>query len=319
MNWTKIWNDIVNFFETNVWNIVIFFAVLFGGIIIIKILISIFKKILYKTKAEKIAVGFFAVVLKVALYLILVLALMSIIGINITGALTALSALLLAIGLALQNIIANAANGLVIVSNRMFKKGDYVSVDGLEGNVSNINFLFTTIITADNKRVTVPNSAIVNGSVIDYDSVGTRRVDLKFSVAYESDVEKVKRVILDCIKRNKNVKENPEPFCRLNALNSSSIEFIVKCWCDSPLYWTVYHDVLESVYNELKRNKISIPYDQIEIRERKDRVVLPVTKSLSSKSQDKTQESRKKESEQKKKSATKIVEQSKNKGKVIKK
>ena len=276
MDWNQIWNDIVNFFKTNAWNIVIFFVTLILGVIIIKILLNIIRRVLNKTRMEKITVGFLCVILKICFYLCLILILLSIIGIEITGVLTAFSALLLAVGLALQNIIANAANGIVIVSNKMFKKGDYVEINGKEGSVVGINFLFTTILTADNKRITIPNSSIVNGPVVDYDSSKTRRVDIKFNVSYESDVEKVKKLILDCIKSNGKVLLTPEPFCRLNALNSSSIEFIAKCWCDSEDYWTVYYDVLELVYNELKRNNISIPYNQLEIRERNDNVILPV-------------------------------------------
>ena len=278
MDWNKLWNDIVSFFENNIWNIVIFFAVLIGGIIIIKIFLAIIKKILYKTRIEKIALGFVLAILKVALYLCLTLALLSIIGIQITGVITALSAILLAVGLALQGIIANAANGFVVVSSKMFKKGDYIYADGYEGKVSHINFLYTTIITADNKRVTIPNSTILNNSVVDYDTCPTRRVDFKFGVAYESDVEKVKKILVDCMTSNGKVLLEPAPVCRLNKLDASSIEFVARCWCDSEDYWDVYFDVLELAYNELKRNKISIPYNQIEIRERKDHPVLPVTK-----------------------------------------
>lgn len=277
MNWGQIWDDIVNFFETNAWNILIFFAVLILGILVIKILMNIIRRLLNKTRMEKITVGFLCVILKICLYLILILALLSIIGIEITGLLTALSAIVLAIGMALENIIANAANGIVIISNKMFKKGDYIEVDGKEGSVVQINFLFTTILTGDNKRITIPNSTIVNSSVVDYDSTKTRRVEIKFNVAYESDVEQVKKIILDCIKSNGKVLLDPEPFCRLNSLNASSIEFVSRCWCDSEDYWDVYYDVLELVYNELKRNKISLPYDQIEVRERKDKISLPVS------------------------------------------
>lgn len=228
---------------------------------------------------EKITIGFLCVILKICLYLVLILILMSIIGIEITGFLTALSAMVLAIGMALENIIANAANGIVIISNKMFKKGDYIQVDGKEGSVIQINFLFTTILTSDNKRVTIPNSTIVNSSVVDYDSAKTRRVDFSFNVAYESDVNQVKKLIIDCMKSNGKVLLEPAPFCRLNSLGSSSIEFVARCWCDSEDYWDVYYDVLELIYNELKKNKISLPYDQVEIRERKDKVNLPYDKT----------------------------------------
>ena len=276
MDWQKIWNDITTFFEDNVWNIVIFFAVLLIGIIVVKLILNVTRRILNKTKMEKIAVGFICTILKILLYLGLTLILLSIIGIEITGLLTALSALLLAVGLALQNNIANAANGIIIVSNKMFKKGDYIEVDGREGNILAINFLFTTLLTSDNKKIYIPNSTIINNPVVNYDSSKTRRVDIKFNVAYESDVEKVKSLILDSMKSNGKVLLNPAPFCRLNALNSSSIEFVAKCWCDDEDYWDVYHDILETVYNELKRNEISIPYNQLEIRQRDDKPTLPV-------------------------------------------
>ena len=139
MKWGEIWNDIVNFFKANVWNIVLFFAVLFIGIVVIKLFINVLRRILNKTKIEKIAVGFIITVIKVLLYLCLILALLSIIGVEITGILTALSALLLTVGLALQNNIANLANGIIIVSSKMFKKGDYIQVDGKEGSISSIN------------------------------------------------------------------------------------------------------------------------------------------------------------------------------------
>ncbi len=276
MDWAGIWNDIVNFFETNAWNIVIFIATLIIGIIVIKLLLNLTRKLLNKTSMEKITVGFIVVIVKICLYLVFVLILLSILGIQITGILTAISALVLAIGMALENIIANAANGIVIVSNKMFKKGDYIEVDGKEGNVIAINFLFTTILTGDNKRVTIPNSTIVNSSVVDYDTNKTRRVDFTFDVAYEADVEQVKKLIIDCMVSDGRVLLEPAPFCRLSSLNSNSIAFSAKCWCDSEDYWDVYYDLLELIYNELKRNNISIPYSQIEVRERKDKVTLPV-------------------------------------------
>ncbi len=278
MDWGKIWNDIVNFFKNNVWNIVLFFAVLFVGLIVIKLFINILRRILNKTKMEKIAVGFIVGAVKLILYLILVLSLLSIIGIEITGIITAVSALFLSVGLALQNNIANVANGILIVSTKMFKKGDYIKVDGLgvEGSITQINFLYTTLQTPDNKRITVPNSSIVNNAVIDFDSNLTRRVDLYFTVSYDSDVEKVKEIILACINSNGNVLLDPAPFCRLYAMKDSSLEFVARCWCDREDYWSVHFDVMESVFNEFKRNNVSIPFNQLEIRERTDTPNIPV-------------------------------------------
>ncbi len=276
MDWGKIWEDIRGFFMNNYWNLILFVAVLIFGIIIIKIIMRIIKKILNKTKMEKIAQNFLCTSLKLVLYLVLVLALLSIIGIQITGIITALSALLLAVGMALEANIANLANGIVIVSTHMFKKGDYIIVDGVEGSITEINFLFTTLLTVDNKKITMPNSKIVNSSVTNAGANPKRRVDFTFAVAYESDVELVKKTVVDVMTSDGRVYLDPAPFCRLKTMNESSLDFFANCWVDSEDYWDVYYYVMENVYNEFKRNKISVPYNQLEIRERKDNVKVPV-------------------------------------------
>ncbi len=276
MDWNEFWNSIKTFFTDNVWNIVLFFAVLILGIVVIKITINIIKRIFAKSKVEKIAQQFIVTTIKVLLYLILVLVLLSLIGVQITGIVTALSALLLAVGLALESNIANLANGIVIVATKMFKKGDYISVNGVEGSIVDINFLFTTLDTTDNKKVTIPNSTIVNSSVLNAGANARRRVETTFSVAYETDVELVKKIVTDVMKSNGKVFLDPEPFCRLKVLNASSLDFFCHCWCDTEDYWDVYYYVVENVYNEFKRNGISVPYSQLEVRNRTDEVVMPI-------------------------------------------
>ena len=275
-----LWNDIVNFFKGNIWNIVLFFATLVIGTIVVKLVLNIFRKMLKKTKMESITRGFLIGIVRVLLYLILILMLLSIIGIQISGIITALSAVVLAVGMALQNIIANVANGMVIVSSHIFKKGDWVEVNGASGSVTNINFLFTTITSADNKRITIPNSAIIDNNVVNYGSNPTRRIDFTFSVAYETEVELVKKIVIDVMKSNGKIYDNEKhtPFCRLKVLGSSSIDFFANCWVDGSDYWDVYYYVVENVYNEFKRNNISIPYTQLEVRNRTDKVVMPFNK-----------------------------------------
>jgi len=272
----EIWNDIVNFFTNNVWDIVLFFAVLVFGVIVAKIILNICRRMLKKTKMEGITQGFLMAFIKTALYLVLILLLLSIIGVQVGGIITALSAAILAIGVALQNIIANVANGIVIVSTHMFKKGDWISVGGASGAVTNINFLFTTLTTADNRRITLPNSMLINNEVTNNGSYDTRRVEFTFSVAYETDVELVKKVVVDVMKSNGKVRLDNEPFCRLKNLGASSLDFFANCWCDSADYWDVYYYVVENVYNEFKRHDISVPFNQLEVRERKDNVKMPV-------------------------------------------
>ena len=290
MDWQGIWNSIVNFFKSNAWNILWFFVILVVGIIVIKILLRLVKKLLGKTKMEKMAQQFVITILKFVLYLALILLLLSQIGIEISGILTACSAVILAVGMALQNSISNVANGIIIISNKMFKKGDYIITGGVEGQVTDINFLFTTLITADNKKITLPNSNILNGEVTNLGAYPTRRVDFMFSVAYETDVELIKKIVTDVMKSDGRVLLDPAPFCRLKFLGASSIDFAANCWCDNEDYWDVYYYVIENVYNEFKRNNVSIPYNQLEIRERKDTVTMPVIEAPLQKRTEKVRE-----------------------------
>lgn len=271
MNWNGVWQDIVNFFSNNIWNICLFFVVLLFGSLAIKIILNILRKVLGKTKMERIAQNFLATAVKFALWLVLILALLSIIGVEITGVLTAISALILAVGIALESNMANLANGIIIVSNHMFKKGDYIIVDGVEGNITEINFLFTTLQTTDNKRITIPNSDIVNSPVINLGANEKRRVEFTFSVAYESDIELVKNVVVNVMKSNGKVYLDPMPFCRLKTMNASSLDFFANCWCDNEDYWDVYYYIIEWVYNEFKRQNISVPFNQLEVRNRVDK------------------------------------------------
>ncbi len=274
----EFWDKVVNFFENDTFRkIVLFFAILIIGIIVIKVLLATIRKILGGTKMEKIAQQFLCTILKFVLWLALILILLSQMGFNITGLLTAFSAVILAVGMALQNAIANVANGIIIISSHMFKKGDYIIVNGVEGNITDINFMFTTLITVDNRKVTMPNTSIINNNVTNLGAYPKRRVDFTFSVAYESDVEQVKKIVTDVMKSDGRVYLDPTPFCRLKTLNSSSIDFFSNCWCDNADYWDVYYYVVENVYNEFKRNNISVPFNQIEMRERKDVVKMPVS------------------------------------------
>ena len=191
------------------------------------------------------------------------LILLSTIGIEISGIITALSAAVLAIGMALQTIISNVANGIVIVATHMFKKGDFITVGSDSGSIVDINFLFTTIMTTDNKKITIPNSSIVNSSVINAGANPKRRVDFTFSVAYETDVETVKRIVTEVMTSNGKIDLDPKPFCRLKVLNSSSIDFFANCWCDSEDYWDVYYYVIENVFNNRSNFVVYKKFDNL--------------------------------------------------------
>ena len=128
MKWKVFLNNITSYFENNFWNIIGFISILVIGFFVVKMLLNTIKKLLEKIKMEKIAQQFLLTIFKFIFYLILTLVLLAKVGVQRTGILTTLSALLLAVGMALKNNISNVANGIIIVSTHMFKKGDYISL-----------------------------------------------------------------------------------------------------------------------------------------------------------------------------------------------
>ena len=170
-----------------------------------------------------------------------------------------------AIGLALQGSLSNFAGGFIILLLRPFKVGDYIQTGEFEGAVEQIGVFYTTLTTVDNKVVLIPNGPLSNGSLINYSTKDTRRVDLIFSVGYECDILKVRRVLNEIVEKNPLILDYPEPFVGLFEQGSNSLNFAVRAWVNTPDYWTVYFDLLEQVKIRFDQEEISIPYPQMDL------------------------------------------------------
>lgn len=240
------------------------------GYIVIKLIFKIVNKTLSKSKMDKITISFLLSILKFVAYIILVLIIAQILGVPITGMVALLGTAGLAVGLALKDSLSNLANGIVIITTKPFHEGDYVKIGDVEGTVRNIRMLTTAIVSTDNKLIVLPNSDIVTNEIINYNILGKRKLVLTFSVAYESDVKLVQKVILDVIHSNGKAYLDPSPFVSIKMFNASSIDFVASCWCDAEDYWDLNYYLLDKVFNEFKRYGISIPYNQLEVRMRQD-------------------------------------------------
>ncbi len=276
MTWAEIWESVQHFFATSGLNIIKALLLWIIGYIVVRLIVLVIKKIFERSRIEKVAQGFIISVIRFALNIVLIIMVLQALGVEITGIVALLATAGLAVALALKDSLGNIASGVILLVTRPFKEGDYIKVDGVEGKVKNIKIFTTGLITLDNKLVVLPNSAVINNPLINYSIRKTRRVEYTFAVAYESDVDLVKRVVTDVMKSDGRVLLDPAPTCRICNFNESSVDFFATCWCDSTDYWDVYYYVWDNVFNEFKRNNISIPYKQVEVRMREDTVVMPV-------------------------------------------
>ena len=153
----------------------------------------------------------------------------------------------------------------MILFFKPFKVGDYIEAQGEAGTVKEISVVYTELLTPDGKRITVPNGALTNSTIKNYSAEALRRVDLSFSVAYDSSDEAVKDIIGTAIRSHPNALLDPEPFVRLSAHGDSALVYTARVWCKNEDYWTVYFDLIENVKTAFDQNNISIPYPQMDV------------------------------------------------------
>ncbi len=240
-------------------------AILLIGRIVVKSIKKLIVKLMNKRNVDPTITSFAASLTYSALYIFVILAALSQVGIQTTSFMAIIGAAGLAIGLALQGSLSNFASGFLIIMFRPFKLGDYVKAGGVSGSISKISVFTTEINTLDNKRIIVPNSQIMNGTITNYTAEKTRRVDLTFGVGYEADVSKVKDILNRIIKGHELILKDPEPFVRLGNLGDSSIDFTVRVWTKTEDYWTVHFDLTESAKEGFDKENINIPYPQMDV------------------------------------------------------
>ena len=261
----EFFSSIGNWFVENYITIIKTALIVILGFLIVKIILAILKRQFKKTKMEKVVQSFILSILKFVLYLILIVAIFSTLGVSITGLTVVISAISLAITLALQDSLKNLVNGFIIISTKLVREGDWVKIGDYEGSIQDVRMLYTVLKTADNKRITIPNSTIIGSQITNFNYYKTRRIDLNFDVSYDTNVDLAKEVINSVIESCETVFLDPKPSVVLSSLNNSSITFTIKIWCNSSDYWDTKWYLIDNVFNELKRNNITIPFNQLEV------------------------------------------------------
>lgn len=224
-----------------------------------------YKTILRKRKVDPLLESFTSSIVKTLLYLVLFFIVIGIAGVKATSLITVLGTAGLAVGLALQGSLSNLAGGVLILFFRPFVKDDYIVSGGVEGTVEKIQILYTTLITPDNRVIIVPNSQLANNSIINVSKNPIRRLDLTFSVSYDTPIEKVKTILHKIADEHKNVLKDKPVNIRLSVQNASSLDFICRVWVKKEDYWDTKFDFTEIVKEEFDKNNIEIPYQKIDI------------------------------------------------------
>ena len=240
-------------------------AILIVGRQLVKLILRLITVALEKSKVEDTVRIFVTNLLNTLLMILVFIAAINQLGIETTSIIAVLGAAGLAIGLALQGSLSNFAAGILIVIYRPYKVGDYIEAGNHAGTVKDIQIFSTVLKTPDNKIVVVPNGSIMNGSIVNYSDQDTRRVDLIISCSYEDDIDKVRSVLEDILKKEKRILKDPKPQIAVAELADSSVNFIFRPWVKRTDYLPVYSSLLEEVKKRFDKEGISIPYPQSDV------------------------------------------------------
>ena len=265
MDISKFMDNIVLYVSEYSLKIVAALLIFIIGKIVIKKITLLIKKFMIKANIDKTLVEFSESLIYFVLLILVVLASLNTLGINTTSFIAIFGAAGLAIGLALQGSLANVGAAVLIIIFRPFKVGDYISAGGATGTVEDVNLFSTIIAPLDNRTIIVPNASIIGGNIINYSKKQERRVDHVFGIGYDDDLKLAKETLMQIMKDDERVLDEPAPFVGVGELGDSSVNFTFRAWVKSDDYWNVHFDMLEKVKLTFDEKGISIPYPQMDI------------------------------------------------------
>lgn len=208
---------------------------------------------------------FLSNLLSFVLNFILIILIISILGVNTSSLVALLASAGLAVGMALSGTLQNFAGGVVIMLFRPFKVDDFISAQGQEGVIKEIQIFNTIVLTPDNKVIHIPNGILSTGVMTVFTKEETRRVDWTVSISYGDDYDKAKSVLLRLCDENPQILKKPEPFVAIGNLNNSSVDIKLRAWVKSADYWPVFFGMNEKVYKVLPKEGLSFPFPQVDV------------------------------------------------------
>ncbi len=235
------------------------------GLWLIGKVVNLTRSSMVKAKVDETLVPFLGSLISWTLKVLLFISIASMLGVATTSFIAVLGAAGLAVGLALQGSLSNFAGGVLVLIFKPYKVGDLIEAQGYIGSVKEVQIFNTILVTPQNERVIIPNSKMSNDSLINYTAEGRRRIDLVIGISYDSDIDKAKGVLLEVMKNDPKVLNEPAPYVGVDALADSSVNLAVRPWCNVADYWDVYFGVMENSKKALDANDITIPFPQMDV------------------------------------------------------
>lgn len=234
-------------------------------IVAARVLRKLVARVLNKPQIDPQARKYTLAAVRVLAWVVTILIVADQLGIPVTSLVALFSVLSLAVSLAVQSILSNIAGGLVIMITKPFQVGDYIDTTSGIGTVSQIGLNTTWLETDDGQRLVVPNSILSADKIINYTTLGSRRIKLQVSASYDADPEAVRRACLAAVERTPKILSDPAPDVVLVNYGASNIEYTVRVWCKPSDYTSVYYPLMENFYAAFKEAGVEMTYDHLNV------------------------------------------------------
>ena len=244
--------------------------VFFIGSRLIKLLRRIVRRSMERAGADVGLVQFIDSLLKALLYFVLVMLIASGFGVDTTSVVALAGSAGLAAGLALQGSLANFAGGVLLLMVKPFKVDDYIIQGDLEGTVSEIQMIYTCLLTPDNRKVVIPNGKLADNSLINATAQEKRRLDIDVGISYTADLRKAKETSMELLEREERVLKEEERLTVVSELADSAVILKLRFWVKPEDYWNVKWDMTEAVKLAFDAEGIEIPFQQMDVHIREE-------------------------------------------------
>ncbi|MBO4419447.1 MAG: mechanosensitive ion channel family protein [Oscillospiraceae bacterium] len=239
-------------------------AMLAAAIILVRVILMAADRLLRRTKLDVSMHRFIKNVLRILLYFVALLVIASYLGIDITALVALLSVLTLAVSLSVQNALSNVAGGLLVMGTKPFKKGDFVSIDGMTGVVDEISMVYTKFHTIDNRSVLIPNSKVSAATVENYSSFPKRRLELTVSASYDADPDRVMKALRTAVDRCEPL-EGEEICAAIEEFGDSAISYHIHFWIPSERFIDTRFALRTYVWEAFRAHDIEMTYPHLNV------------------------------------------------------
>lgn len=249
-------------------DVILAIVVFLIGTKIVNWIVKLIRRSMEKANAEQGVVTFVSSVCKYALYFVLILMILSHFGVTASSVIAVLGSAGLTLGLALQGSLSNFAGGVLILLLKPFVVGDYIieNQDKQEGIVTEITIFYTKLLTIDNKAIMIPNGTLSNTSIINATAMNKRRLDLRFNVAYDSDIPKVKEILTRVVLEDKSVLKEEDKRVFVSDLMDGYMIMGARCWINTSDYWDARWRITENVKLTFDKEGVSMAFPQLEVK-----------------------------------------------------